>query len=426
MANPKPFSLTPGAGRRAVKSLPPLALICALAACSQPLDLDLRGKMGSPFDTSKAANEARKSAARPAPDARGVISYPTYQMAVARRGDTVASVAARVGVDAAELARYNATTPDASLRKGAVLALPQRVAAKPAQSPAGSAVISPPAGGVDITSIAGTAIDNASPTPVTSAALPAATVPPPAQEPIRHKIERGETAYTIARLYGVSVRSLAEWNGLDQNYSIQEGRYLMIPVPDQPAPANARNAAGSSSKPAGALAGRDTSTTSPGAGSPTPTPPSSTKPLPDKDSTPVASKPPADIPSPNLGNNQSKSRNTAQMLRPVSGRIIRDYAKGKNEGIDIAAAPGTSVKAAQNGTVAAITSDADQVPIIVVKHANNLLTVYANVGNIAVKKGQSVKRGQSLAKIRGGDSAYLHFEVRKGFDSVDPTPYIGG
>ena len=109
---------------------------------------------------------------------------------------------------------------------------------------------------------------------------------------------------------------------------------------------------------------------------------------------------------------------------PVTGTIIRTYKKGSNEGIDIAASPGSPVNAAAAGTVAAITADADQVPIIVVKHNSDLLTVYANVENITVKKGARVKRGQKIASLRGGDNAYVHFEVRKGFESVDPEPYL--
>ena len=119
----------------------------------------------------------------------------------------------------------------------------------------------------------------------------------------------------------------------------------------------------------------------------------------------------------------TNTRSTALSL-PVSGTIIRGYKKGKNEGIDIAAAPGTAVTAAEAGTVAAITADADQVPIIVVKHNNDLLTVYANVDDITVKKGDRIRRGQKLAQLRGGDDAYVHFEVRKGFESVDPDPYL--
>ena len=101
-----------------------------------------------------------------------------------------------------------------------------------------------------------------------------------------------------------------------------------------------------------------------------------------------------------------------------------EYAKGKNEGVNIKAAPGTAVKAADAGTVAAITKSAEGVPIVVVRHDANLLTVYANVTDVSVQKGDSISRGQSLAKLRGGADAYVHFEVRQGFDSVDPMPYL--
>ena len=63
-------------------------------------------------------------------------------------------------------------------------------------------------------------------------------------------------------------------------------------------------------------------------------------------------------------------------------------------------------------------------PIVVVRHSDGLLTVYANVDKIKVKKGDSIKRGQAIAELRQGDNAYVHFEVRNGFDSVDPMPYL--
>jgi murein DD-endopeptidase MepM/ murein hydrolase activator NlpD len=109
---------------------------------------------------------------------------------------------------------------------------------------------------------------------------------------------------------------------------------------------------------------------------------------------------------------------------PVQGRIIRTYEKGANEGIGISASAGASVAAAADGTVAAITRDTDQVPILVVRHADNLLTVYAGVDEIGVEKGDAVKRGQKLAVVRSATPPFLHFEVREGFDSVDPMPYL--
>lgn len=366
------------------------APVLGLSACDQPLDYDLRGNLGG-FSTTDAALTA--TANRPKPDSRGIITYPNYQVVVARGGDTANSIAQRLGIDGTELARFNGVSPDVRLRGGEILALPRKL---PGSS----------TGTVDIESLAGDAIAAAPATaPVESTPLTPSTPAPvqPGPEPIRHKVERGETAYTIARLYQVSVTSLAEWNGLGSDFAVREGQYLLIPVASQAPPAAASATA---------------VTTVPGQGSPTPTPPSATQPLPDEQVAPAAKK---DTSTTDVG---QASKSTARMALPVQGKIVRPYSKGKNEGIDIAGSPGASVTAAADGSVAAITSDADQVPIIVVRHPDNLLTVYANVGGIKVKKGDKVKRGQKLAELRGGDDAYVHFEVREGFDSVDPSPYL--
>jgi len=94
---------------------------------------------------------------------------------------------------------------------------------------------------------------------------------------------------------------------------------------------------------------------------------------------------------------------------------------GKNDGIGIGASAGTPVKAADAGTVAAITENTEGQPIIVVRHPDNLLTVYANVDGVRVKKGDAISRGQQIAAVRDD---FVHFEVRKGFDSVDPLPFL--
>jgi murein DD-endopeptidase MepM/ murein hydrolase activator NlpD len=140
-----------------------------------------------------------------------------------------------------------------------------------------------------------------------------------------------------------------------------------------------------------------------------------------EDNTVAAATPVAKPESPNLNEQQSASK--AAMSYPVSGKVIRPYSKGKNNGIDIAADAGTPVTAAANGTVAAITKDADDVTILVVRHPNNLMTVYYNVDGVKVKKGASVKRGQSMA-VLPAENSFVHFEVREGFDSVDPAPYL--
>ncbi|XBC65548.1 peptidoglycan DD-metalloendopeptidase family protein [Defluviimonas sp. SAOS-178_SWC] len=372
-----------------------------LTAC-QPggrFDPDLRRFGGTGLDTSAAASQA---AARPAADARGIISYPGYQVAVARRGDTVDTVAARIGMPAGELANYNAVTPGAVLRDGEVLALPRKVAEP---SPLTGAPATSTGGAIDVTTIASSAIDRAGAGQTSApAASGVSTSTIGNTEPIRHRVMRGETAYSLARLYNVNVKALADWNGLGPDLSVREGQTLLIPV-------------------AAAVPPSREVVTAPGEGSPTPTPPSAAKPLPAEKTAPKA-EPVKTPPSADLGAQKTAASGTAKLAMPVAGKIIRGYQKKKNEGIDIAASAGTSVGAAGDGTVAAITKDTEQVPILVIRHDGNLLTVYANIDGITVAKGDRVKRGQAIAKVRSSDPAFLHFEVRQGFDSVDPMPYL--
>lgn len=421
-ARPLPFS----SPRLALAGL----MLAGLAGCSEPLDFDLRGAFGNAPSTADAARNANLPA-RPEPDARGIISYPNYQVAVAREGDTLTSLAERIGLDAGALGRYNGIAPADVLREGEVVVLPTRVA-----EPEGGPIRAPE--GVDIATLANDAIrradaqgaitatpldpaDTASPPATASADAPAATGEDGriGLEPVRHRVQRGETAYSIARLYEVSLRSLADWNGLGPDFSVREGQQLLIPLA---LPETAAVTPESSPRP-------PVTVTPPGAGSPVPTPPSANDPLPAEDTAPVAELP-AVTAAPDLGggddagNTAEASPDDAPMIMPVRGRIVRDYEKGRNEGIDIAAEPGTRVKAAAAGTVAAVTEDTAGLPIIVVKHEDNLLTVYSNVTDVTVAKGDEVRRGAALAAIRDGDANALHFEVREGFDSTDPMPYL--
>lgn len=394
-----------------------LTSAAVLAGCSGPMDFDLRGKIGGRVDTSQAALQA--TAERPRPDDRGVISYPNYQVVVARRGDTLAAVANRVGLPPAELARYNGMKAEDPLRKGEVVALPRRVEEP---SPAtGAATTGPirPAAEVDVTTLASAAIDRAPETPSRSAPAPQIGA-----EPVRHKVERGETAFTISRLYDVTPRALADWNGLDRDYTLREGQFLLIPValPGQAATATQTGT------------DTDTEVTVPGSGSPTPVPPSAATPLPAETPPPAAKPkqaepeaPKAEPPKPappvaDIG--QDKTQPKGEMLIPASGSIIRAYAKGRNEGIDIGAPAGTAVKAAASGQVAAITTNDDNVQIVVIRHPDDLLTIYTHIDGLSIAKGDAVSRGQTIGKVRNGSPSFVHFEVRQGFDSVDPMLFL--
>ena len=374
-----------------------MALLLTSACDNSGMDWDLRSES---FDTTSAASSVSDS--RPSPDARGVIAYPTYQVAVAREGDTVGSVALRVGMSAGDLASLNALSPTDTLRAGEVLALPSGVASLPATNP-----------GVDVTTIASSALDRVD----GSAAVIGQSIgaAPTGDEPLRHQVKRGETAFTIARTYNVSAKALADWNGLGPDLAVREGQYLIIPT----------GSAAVATEPE-EIETVET-VVAPGTGSPTPEPPSASAPLPDEETQPAAqadaAAKAAEPVSPDLDDTRTEA-SAATYAMPADGKIIRAYSKGSNDGIDIAAPAGTSVKAAAAGTVAAITTDTSGTPIIVLRHEGGVLTVYAGVDGVSVKKGDTVSRGQTIAKIKAGDPAFLHFEVRLGAESTDPMSYL--
>lgn len=115
---------------------------------------------------------------------------------------------------------------------------------------------------------------------------------------------------------------------------------------------------------------------------------------------------------------------------PAHGRIILGYHSGGNQGINIALPEGTSVKAAEAGVVAYAGDDLKGYGnLILIRHPDGFVTAYANNGEIDVKRGEVVRRGQIIAKSgQSGNvaSPQLHFELRKGSTPVDPTQYLAG
>ncbi len=343
------------------------ALGLTLTACDDNFSL---GALGDKIDRPPSAVAANTDE-RPPADENGVITYPHYQVAVAQKGDTVVTVADRVGISADRLARYNGLNPDARVQPGEILAIPKGATL----SSTGS-----------IEDIASSALDSAP-----------SSAPQVQQgdEPVRHTVRSGETAYSIARLYNVSVTALSSWNGLGPDLSVRNGQRLLIPTtPDVAEPLPVSN---------------------PGAGTPTPIPVTSTKPLP-KPEKAVDTKPIS----------ETITAAPSRMVKPVSGSVLRSFSKksGGNEGIDYAAATGTTVKAAASGTVALISKSVGDTTIVLLRHPNNLYTVYSNITNVALKKGQKVNAGEPVGIVAGGSPPFVHFEVRKGTEAVDPTPYL--
>jgi murein DD-endopeptidase MepM/ murein hydrolase activator NlpD len=135
--------------------------------------------------------------------------------------------------------------------------------------------------------------------------------------------------------------------------------------------------------------------------------------------------------APPLTGAQADASGVAPEFRwPARGRIIQGFKSGGNDGINISVPEGTSVRAAENGTVAYAGNELKGYGnLVLIRHPNGFVTAYANNGELNVKRGDVVKRGQVIAKSgESGNvsSPQLHFELRKGSTPVDPTSYLAG
>jgi murein DD-endopeptidase MepM/ murein hydrolase activator NlpD len=99
-----------------------------------------------------------------------------------------------------------------------------------------------------------------------------------------------------------------------------------------------------------------------------------------------------------------------------------------NDGINIAAAQGTPVVAAENGVVAYAGNELPSYGnLILIRHADGWNTAYAHLDQMLVAKGDKVSRGQKIGTVGstgGVSSPQLHFELRKGKQVIDPADFL--
>ncbi len=133
---------------------------------------------------------------------------------------------------------------------------------------------------------------------------------------------------------------------------------------------------------------------------------------------------------------ESKSAQPAkfggQFMWPVRGKILSSFGRHNgglhNDGINIAAEPGATVKAADSGVV--VYSGNELVSygnLLLIRHASGYVTAYAHNRRLLVSKGEKVKRGQAIAHVGATgdvDRPQLHFEIRRGEIAVDPKRYL--
>ena len=120
------------------------------------------------------------------------------------------------------------------------------------------------------------------------------------------------------------------------------------------------------------------------------------------------------------------------MIWPVNGKVVSSYGTSggqKNDGIDIAAAKGTPVKAAEGGKVVYAGGEVARMGnLLLIEHSGGYITAYGNNEELLVKKGDTVKKGQTIAKVGnsgGTPEPQLHFEVRRSGKTIDPKTVLG-
>jgi len=231
-------------------------------------------------------------------------------------------------------------------------------------------------------------------------------------------VKNKDTVDSIASRYGVTSQSIIDRNKLAAPYALRPGQTIAVPGARYVAPTETDVAAAAATQaaapPGGPVRkeelapppGQQAASARPPAGEPTPL-------------GPAAATPPPPGPTP-------------RFQWPLYGKVITPYGNAggqKSDGIDIATTNGAPVKAADGGKVVYA---GDGVPklgnLLLVEHSAGYITAYGNNEALLVKKGDEVKKGQTIARAGssgGAESPRLHFEIRRGgSQTIDPVSML--
>ncbi len=209
-----------------------------------------------------------------------------------------------------------------------------------------------------------------------------------------HVVQKGDTIYSVSRKYGVDMRALARANGLNYPYAIYVGQKLSLPARVAGAKGGdgdsmARGKVASASAPKKVVKAQGKIATPP-------------------------------------------KRSSNQFAWPHKGKVVLpfgDLGGGRhNDGINIKAKKGDAVVAADNGVIAYAGNELKGFGnLVLIKHSDGWMTAYAHLDKIVVKKNQKVNRGQKIGEAGNTgniSSPEVHFEVRKGAKAKDPLLYL--
>lgn len=219
----------------------------------------------------------------------------------------------------------------------------------------------------------------------------------------RHVVKRGETLFSVARLYEVDTFTLASLNGLRPPYALEAGQVLRVPQRRaSPNVAAAPSPAAKPEVPAG--------------------------------ETPAAAVKAAPLP-PKTDEGGGTPASGPGFAWPVHGTVISRFGAradgSRNDGIDIAASRGAAVRAARDGRVHyAGNTLRSYGNMVVIEHEGHWWTVYAHADELLIREGEVVRKGDVIARVGvlpDSSQPVLHFEMRHGKEKpkpVDPLRYL--
>jgi murein DD-endopeptidase MepM/ murein hydrolase activator NlpD len=268
------------------------------------------------------------------------------------------------------------------------------------------------------------------PHPTATAAVAAPALAAPASKPVAvaaapsvHVVNHGDTLLSIARRNHVSAAELARANSIDPSAKLKLGMKLTVPGAKTAAVAPAAQpVVAAAAQPAAAMAQPATKMAAVAGG-------------PQQNARLAQATTKVEETAPEAPVKANEATGALPTFRwPVRGKVITSYGaktNGKsNDGINLAVPEGTPVKAAEDGVVAYSGNELKGYGnLVLVRHSNGYVTAYAHASELLVKRGDTIKRGQVIAKSgQSGEvgSPQLHFEIRKGSSPVDPLQFLNG
>jgi murein DD-endopeptidase MepM/ murein hydrolase activator NlpD len=330
------------------------------------------------------------------------VARPAHMKIIVGTSDTLEVLARRYHVTPAAILAANGYKGPRTLSPGQSLLIPQ-----PGAAPVAAAAPVAPA----------PAVAAAPAAPLLTRPVAVAAAPAPAGV---HVVNKGDTLHSIAHRYHVSVAELARANNLDSGVKLKLGTRLTVP---------ARAAAAAA--PVAPLAAPQPLAAAPVAPAPKF---ASAAPAAQQSARLAQAGPAAEEGAPESAVKAEATGAVPTFRWPVRGKVIASYGaktNGKsNDGINLAVPEGTPVKAAEDGVVAYAGNELKGYGnLVLVRHSNGYVTAYAHASELLVKRGDTIKRGQVIAKSgQSGEvaSPQLHFEIRKGPSPVDPLQFLNG